>query len=166
MDYIEKIKKLEKDQLVTIFLRDGEVVTGFFELIDGDIDNMGSHFVMKPKTTNLKGVSWGWQLGHIREVNVIDPKYLIVQKIDCVKISEAEFELPDGEKRKIATLFYDGDNDPSKVLSHAAKKYVGKSTNYYELIDATLNCPWIRVIISGDLDLLDSEEFDENKHRL
>lgn len=65
-------------------------------------------------------------------------------------INEAEIELKDGKFGKLAVFMYSGDKDPRAMLDWAVGKYVeGSNVPYIELIDAQLNCPWVRVIISN-----------------
>ena len=74
--------------------------------------------------------------------------------IEGLKINEAEYDLEDGRKGKLAVLIYAGDMDPRSVLDWAVKKYTeGSNGKYYELIDAELNCPWVRVILSNINDM-------------
>ncbi len=86
-------------------------------------------------------------------------------EIKGLTINEADYEL-DGNKGKgkIAVFMYSGALEPSKVLDFAIKKYVdGKS--YHELIDAHLDNPWMRVIIS-DINNMAQKEFNDQEHRL
>jgi hypothetical protein len=87
-----------------------------------------------------------------------------MKKISGLKINEAEYELPDKRKGKIAVLMYQGNGDPKKILDHAVRIYV-QNDGYHELIDANLDNPWMRVIIS-DINNMKQVDFDETKHRL
>jgi hypothetical protein len=69
-------------------------------------------------------------------------------------INEAEIELKDGKFGKLAVFMYAGDKDPRAMLDWAVNKYVdGSNVPYIELIDAQLNCPWVRVIVSNVNDM-------------
>lgn len=81
-----------------------------------------------------------------------------------IKISEAEYDLPDTGKGKIAVLMYHGSGNPKNILDHAVSVYV-QNEGYHELIDANLDNPWTRVIIS-DINNMAQEDFDEKRHRL
>jgi hypothetical protein len=86
-----------------------------------------------------------------------------MDRIAGLTINEAEYELLNG-KGKIAVFLYSGESDPSKILDFAIKKYVGNN-GYYELIDAHLDNPWMRVIVS-DINNMNQEDFDAQKHKL
>jgi len=64
-----------------------------------------------------------------------------------VRINEAEYDLKNGEKGKLAVFLYAGDEDPRPILNNAVRNYV-QDNDYYEFIDANLNCPWVRVVMS------------------
>lgn len=87
-------------------------------------------------------------------------------KLKNVKISEAEYELPNSKRKKgkIAVLIYNGDGDPKTNLDIAVNIYVAND-GYHELIDAHLDNPWMRVLLS-DINSLEQKNFDEDKHRL
>lgn len=87
-----------------------------------------------------------------------------MNKISGLRISEAEYELPDKSKGKIAVLMYHGNGDPKKILDHAVSIYV-KNEGYHELIDAHLDNPWMRVLLS-DINSMKQVDFDADKHRL
>ena len=87
-----------------------------------------------------------------------------MKKITGLKINEAEYDLPNKGKGKIAVLMYQGNGDPKKILDYAVSIYV-QNEGYHELIDANLDNPWTRVIVS-DINNMKQEDFDENKHRL
>lgn len=76
-----------------------------------------------------------------------------------IRINEAEYDLANGKKGKLAVFFYSGDGDPRKFLDHYTKQYAGDN-NYYDLIDAQLNCPWVRVILS-DINNMKQEDFND-----
>lgn len=81
-----------------------------------------------------------------------------------LKINEVEYDLPDNSKGKIAVFIYSGRLDPAKMLDLAIRQYVGNN-GYYELMDASLNNPWMRVILS-DINTMKQEIFNPNKHKL
>lgn len=87
-----------------------------------------------------------------------------MEKNTGLKISEAEYILPNNNKGKIAVFMYHGNGDPKKYLDHAVTIYVEKN-GYHELIDAHLDNPWIRVLLS-DINSMKQEVFDPTKHRL
>ena len=85
-------------------------------------------------------------------------------KIPGLKISEAEYQLPDKSIGKIAVLMYNGDSDPKKILDDAVTVYVGDN-GYHELIDVHFDNPYMRVLLS-DINRLKQKDFDETSHRL
>ena len=87
-----------------------------------------------------------------------------MKKLTGVRISEAEYELPNNSKGKMAVLMYNGNGDPKKILDHAVSEYV-QDDGYHELIDANLDNPWMRVILS-EINSLKQVDFDLDKHRL
>ena len=87
-----------------------------------------------------------------------------MKKIKGLKINESEYDLPKNRKGKMAVLMYNGGADPKKVLDYAVSVYV-QNDGYYELIDANLDNPWMRIILS-DINSMEQEDFDEDTHRL
>jgi hypothetical protein len=87
-----------------------------------------------------------------------------MKKIPGLKINETEYDLPENKKGTLAVLMYSGGADPKKVLDYAVSVYVQKEF-YHELIDAHLDNPWMRVILS-DINGITQEDFNEDKHRL
>jgi hypothetical protein len=87
-----------------------------------------------------------------------------MEKISGLTINEAEYELPEGKKGKIAVFIYSGGADPKKVLDYAVNIYV-ENAGFHELIDAHLDNPWMRVILS-DINNMNQEDFDPDTHRL
>ena len=80
-------------------------------------------------------------------------------KIEGLTINEAEFDLRDGiSKGKVAVLVYYGGN-PTEVLNSAVRSYVGEK-EYYELIDANMDNPWMCVVVSNINDMK-QENFDD-----
>jgi hypothetical protein len=86
-----------------------------------------------------------------------------------MRINESEFPLKDGSFGKIAVFMYGGSGDPREHLIQAISKYTedvnGVSCKYFELIDAQLDNPWVRVVISG-INQMDQFEFDPDNHRM
>ncbi|MEI7663873.1 MAG: hypothetical protein WCK34_16820 [Bacteroidota bacterium] len=79
-------------------------------------------------------------------------------------INESEITLQGGNVGKIAVLIYTGERDPKYVLDYAISKYVERKPHNV-LIDANMDNPWMRVIISNINDMI-QEPFDEDKHRM
>lgn len=79
-------------------------------------------------------------------------------------INEGVFELAGGGQGKVAVLIYTGSADPSPILDRAVSQYVG-NTGYNELIDANMDNPWMRVILSNINDM-HQEPFDPERHSL
>jgi len=71
-----------------------------------------------------------------------------------IRINEADYDLADGRKGKLAVLFYVGDQDPREVLDDAVDKYTaGSDGNHKVFVDAHHNCPWARVVVSNISDM-------------
>jgi len=87
-----------------------------------------------------------------------------MNKIDGLTINEAFYDLEKGGKGKIAVFIYSGKSDPSKILDYAVNTYI-KDNSYHELIDANLDNPWMRVIVS-EINGMHQEPFDSTKHSL
>ncbi len=81
-----------------------------------------------------------------------------------LQIREVEFDLPNSNKGKIAVFLYSGELDPTKVLNWAVSRYVGNNS-YNELIDASLDNPWMRIVLS-DMNEVKSVPFDPTIHQL
>lgn len=86
-----------------------------------------------------------------------------MNKINGLSINEAKYDLGKGKKGKIAVLIYSGSGDPKPILDYAVNIYANDL--YTELIDANLDNPWMRVILS-DVNEMNQEIFDADKHRL
>ena len=87
-----------------------------------------------------------------------------MSQIKDVVINEALYNLDGNKKAKLAVLIYSGKGDPKRVLNEAVHVYVyGQS--YHELIDANLDNPWMRVILS-EINEMHQEPFDQEHHRL
>lgn len=87
-----------------------------------------------------------------------------MKKIAGVRISETEYKLPNKQTGKIAVLMYNGNGDPKKTLDYAVSEYV-QTNGYYELIDANLDNPWMRVLLS-DINSMEQKDFDSDTHKL
>ena len=70
--------------------------------------------------------------------------------IPGLRINQSTFPLKDGSNGVLAVFIYAGDKDPRKILDWAVKEFTKDcEIPYIELIDATLSCPWVRVIVSN-----------------
>lgn len=85
-------------------------------------------------------------------------------KIPGLTINESSYKLENGQDAKLAVFIYTGNADPKPILDYAVKEYVGEN-GYHELIDAHLDNPWTRVILS-EINGMNQEEFDPEKHKL
>lgn len=78
-----------------------------------------------------------------------------------IKINEADFPLKDGGFGRIAIFMYAGDEDPKPILESAIEKYTeGSNRSFVVLVDAHMDCPWVRAIVS-DIDEMEQMPFDE-----
>jgi len=68
--------------------------------------------------------------------------------MDGLSINESEYALEDGSMAKIAVFIYTGSADPGKILDWAIFKYTKGSERYHELMDANMDNPWMRVVMS------------------
>jgi len=66
-----------------------------------------------------------------------------------VRINEVEYPLENGEMAKLAVLIYTGDDDPCEILDTVVSRYTEGCDKYYELIDAYMCMPWVRVVMSN-----------------
>ncbi len=74
--------------------------------------------------------------------------------IPGLTINQSTFPLKDGSNGVLAVFIYAGDKDPRKILDWAVKEFTKDcDVPYIELIDATLSCPWVRVIVSNPDDM-------------
>lgn len=87
-----------------------------------------------------------------------------MDSIKGLTISESEYKLDNGRNAKLAVFIYSGAANPKSVLDAAINKYVGDN-GYHELIDANLDNPWMRVILT-DINHIHQEQFNPNKHQL
>lgn len=78
-----------------------------------------------------------------------------------LRINEADFPLKDGGFGRIAIFMYAGDEDPKPILDDAIAKYTeGADIPFITLMDAQMNCPWVRAIVSN-INEMDQMSFDE-----
>lgn len=85
-------------------------------------------------------------------------------EIPGLTINEAEYNLKQGGNGTIAVFIYTGNGDPKQILDYAVHEYVEKN-GYHELIDANLDNPWMRVVVS-DINNMKQEQFNRLKHKL
>lgn len=87
-------------------------------------------------------------------------------KIKGLTISESEFRLENGRMGKIAVFIYCGDRDPSGILDMAVREYVKDSKKEtHELMDANLDNPWMRAVVSEINDMF-QEVYDSEQHHV
>lgn len=77
-----------------------------------------------------------------------------------IRINEADFPLKDGGTGRIAIFIYAGDEDPGPILEGAINKYTEGNTSFITLVDAGMNCPWVRVVVS-DIDRMEETTLEE-----
>ena len=85
-------------------------------------------------------------------------------KIPGLTINESEYDLEKGGKGKIAVFIYAGKSDPKKILDLAINEYVERN-GFHELIDANLDNPWMRVILSN-INEMHQEPYDSDVHKM
>lgn len=79
--------------------------------------------------------------------------------MEKVRINYSRFNLKEGRGYgAIAVLMYSGDGDPKVALDNAVRK-ITEGIGYFELIDAHLDNPWTRVIMT---DINDMTQVDLN----
>ncbi len=81
-----------------------------------------------------------------------------------IKINLSEFKLNNEKKGILAVLMYCGKGDPKIALDNAVSSFV-KNKGYFELIDANLDNPWTRVVITNINDMK-QDEFEPTQHNL
>lgn len=84
--------------------------------------------------------------------------------MENVRINHSKFKLKGGGYGAIAVLMYSGTGDPKIALDSAVRK-ITDGVNYFELIDANLDNPWTRVVISG-INEMKQEELNPALHSL
>lgn len=85
-------------------------------------------------------------------------------KTNGLTISESVLSNEDGTQGKVAVFLYSGLENPSPILTHAVRTYVGDK-EYHEFIDIGMDNPWMRVVLSNINDM-SQEVFDKEKHSL
>lgn len=85
-------------------------------------------------------------------------------QIKGMTINEGVYKLANGANAKIAVFIYSGEGDPAKHLEQAVLHYV-EHNGHHELIDANLDNPWMRVILS-DINNMKQEPYDSDTHKL
>lgn len=85
--------------------------------------------------------------------------------MENVRINHSKFKLKSGSYGAIAILMYSGTGDPKIALDSAVRQITADGVNYFELIDANLDNPWTRVVISG-INEMKQEDLDPAKHLL
>ena len=64
----------------------------------------------------------------------------------------------------MAIFIYSGNLAPAKMLDLAVSEYVERN-GYYELMDASLENPWMRIVLS-DINSLEQKIFKPNENKL
>lgn len=80
-----------------------------------------------------------------------------MNELENVKINEASYNLEDGGNGTITVFIYTGISNPKIILDEAIRIYTD-SEGYHELIDANLDNPWMRVIMS-DINKMTQRKF-------
>ena len=84
--------------------------------------------------------------------------------MDKVRINYSKFDLKNGGKGVIAILMYSGSGDPKIALDNAVFNLTD-GMSYFELIDAHLDNPWTRVLLTDINDMV-QEDLDPTRHHL
>ena len=80
-----------------------------------------------------------------------------------IRINISKYPTKNGEGI-IAILMYNGKGDPKIALDNAVREFV-KDESYLEMIDANLDNPWTRVILTKINDI-EQKKFNPEKHNL
>jgi hypothetical protein len=90
-------------------------------------------------------------------------------KVKGLTINESEFPLENGKWGKIAVFLYSGPRDPRPILDGAVEEYTklkdGIDNPSWEFIAASLDNPWMRIVLSN-LNDMKQEEFDSDLHNV
>lgn len=84
--------------------------------------------------------------------------------MEKVRINHSTFTLKNGGKGAIVVLMYSGSGDPKIALDKAVRE-IAENISYFELIDAHLDNPWTRVLMTNINDMT-QEDLDYNDHKL
>jgi len=85
--------------------------------------------------------------------------------MEKVRINYSTYTLKDPIKKgAIAVLIYSGSGDPKIALDNAVRD-ITEDIGYFELIDAHLDNPWTRVVMTQINDMT-QEDLDLTKHKL
>lgn len=84
--------------------------------------------------------------------------------IEGLTINEANYNLEGNGNGRLAVLIYNGEGEPSRILDEAVRIYTN-GQGYHELIDANLDNPWTRVIISH-INEMNQDPFNTDLHRM
>lgn len=87
-----------------------------------------------------------------------------MNKYEGVKINQAQYDLANGHKGRVAVILYSGTGDPKPILDAVISNYV-ENEGYHELIDSNLDNPWMRVILS-DINNMHQEDYDPIHHKI
>lgn len=79
--------------------------------------------------------------------------------MEGLSINETSFPLENGEEGKLAIFLYSGSSDPKPILDWAVNQYA-EEDEYIELMDAHMNNPWMRVVIT-DVNKMNQVKFDD-----
>ena len=81
-----------------------------------------------------------------------------------VYINYSKYSLETGGSGILAVFTYLGPEDPKTVLDNVVSEFVGNE-GYHELIDFSLDNPWMRVVLS-DINDVKQELYASGKHKL
>lgn len=84
--------------------------------------------------------------------------------MENIRINYSTFSLKNERKGAIAVLIYSGIGDPKEALDIAVSK-ITEDTSFFELIDAHLDNPWTRVLLTN-INEMTQEDLNIDKHKL
>jgi len=87
-----------------------------------------------------------------------------MEELKNIIISKSEYDLENGGKGKIAVFIYTGASNPKPVLDYAIHLYV-ETNGYHQFIDANLDNPWTRVIMS-DINGMKQDKFNPSLDKM
>jgi hypothetical protein len=76
----------------------------------------------------------------------------MIDKTGTVRINHSTFSLKKGGEGAIVVLMYSGKGDPKIALDNAVLE-ITEGIDYFELIDAHLDNPWTRVVMTNINDM-------------